>query len=80
VYGHRGNRGCPDCNGWIWFLLRRDGKCKMCCGSGINVHVSSTEPKCDNCKGTGICPTCGGTGTINYQRFVEWSKNKEGLW
>jgi hypothetical protein len=50
---------CPDCDsgGFI-----RDGKCRVCYGTGINIHLDSAAPDCENCKGSGMCPTCGGSG------------------
>jgi hypothetical protein len=45
---------CVDCRG--------NGKCSMCKGTGVNIHLNEAEPKCQKCSGTGVCPTCQGTG------------------
>jgi hypothetical protein len=52
---------CLDCaGGWIV----GDGKCAQCNGTGVNTQLDSAQPKCPYCKGTGLCGTCGGSGTI----------------
>lgn len=36
--------------------------CPKCDGSGINTHLNESEPKCSNCSGSGVRPTCKGSG------------------
>jgi len=50
---------CGDCDG----VAMGNGKCKVCHGTGQNVHLNSDSVDCENCHGTGVCPTCGGTGS-----------------
>jgi DnaJ-class molecular chaperone len=50
---------CHDCDGG-W--LRANGKCAQCHGTGVNTQLDSAQEKCPFCKGTGVCPTCGGSG------------------
>lgn len=45
---------CVACQG--------NGKCATCDGTGINVHINESEPKCKSCAGTGVCSECQGTG------------------
>jgi hypothetical protein len=47
---------CSECE------RRGDGRCSACFGSGTNLHLNSPEPKCRRCKGTGVCPSCDGSG------------------
>lgn len=61
---------CPDCNGSSDLLgLYGDGKCSVCHGNGMgdmldrfSDSITGAKSKCWNCAGTGVCPTCGGTG------------------
>ena len=46
--------GCIACHG--------TGKCADCDGTGINLHLNESEPKCERCTGTGTCSDCQGTG------------------
>jgi len=59
---HRDGR-CPDCAGGVFSA---NGKCGQCDGTGINIKLNSDEPKCPSCGGTGVCATCGGTGTRDW--------------
>jgi len=51
---------CPDCDEGA---LHGNGRCSRCHGTGINVNLASDAPKCPACDGTGICSTCGGSGS-----------------
>jgi DnaJ-class molecular chaperone len=44
-----------------------NGRCSHCHGSGVNLRLTSDEPKCPACGGTGICATCGGEGVFNEE-------------
>jgi hypothetical protein len=55
------NNKCPDCRGF----LVRDGRCQVCGGSGRNPRLNSDELICCGCGGSGLCPTCRGTGLKN---------------
>jgi hypothetical protein len=55
-----GRGRCLDCDGGY---VQGDGNCKICHGTGNNVRLNSDSPICENCKGRGVCPTCGGSGT-----------------
>ena len=56
---------CPECGD----PLNR-GKCQACNGTGMGDFLNSAidlltggeEGKCDHCDGSGVCPTCGGSG------------------
>jgi DnaJ-class molecular chaperone len=39
-----------------------NGRCSKCHGSGINLRLTSNDPKCPACDGTGVCRTCDGSG------------------
>jgi DnaJ-class molecular chaperone len=65
--------GCPDCDSIKPFSLAAegDGKCSVCHGTGSDGFLESVvevlggeESQCDQCQGTGLCPTCAGTGVI----------------
>jgi hypothetical protein len=47
---------CRDCKS------PGNGKCRVCSGTGINVHLNSDRQSCENCGGSGACPTCQGSG------------------
>lgn len=64
---------CPDCNGTSDLMgLFGDGKCSVCQGSGKNPSVldemvegfTGAETNCYNCKTSGVCPTCHGSGEV----------------
>ena len=59
MYGKRGP--CPDCDAHPFM---GNGRCSRCQGSGVNLRLTSDEPKCPACNGTGICATCQGEGVI----------------
>ncbi len=50
---------CLDCDARI---LRGNGHCSHCHGSGVNLNLASDAPQCLFCKGTGMCASCDGTG------------------
>lgn len=68
---------CPDCDG-VAITLGSDvgnGKCDSCHGTGesilgalasavVPIDADRTAAECDNCGGSGVCPTCGGSGEI----------------
>jgi hypothetical protein len=61
MFGRRSN-ACLFCYREESFLRTTvTGKCAACYGSGVNLQINSPEPKCRPCRGTGVCPTCGGT-------------------
>jgi DnaJ-class molecular chaperone len=69
--------GCPDCDSVKMFSAgaEGDGKCSVCHGTGSDGFLESVtevlggeESPCDQCQGTGICPTCVGIGVI--EEFV----------
>jgi DnaJ-class molecular chaperone len=51
---------CLDCDEGAF---TGNGRCSKCHGSGVNLNLSSDEPKCLFCNGTGVCANCGGSGT-----------------
>jgi len=56
-------RACPDCD------VAGDGYCSHCRGKGKVLPDKSfgkfhAEIICSRCKGSGMCPTCGGTGEV----------------
>jgi len=71
-----GSNRCQECSGGF---LRGDGKCSSCFGSGTNVSLVSTEPKCLKCKGTGICQHCEGRGFIVRDREAALRRMAEEL-
>lgn len=52
--------------------MRGSGQCAECFGSGTNVALNSDEPRCLNCKGSGVCPVCGGSGMQGKAGLAEW--------
>ncbi len=40
----------------------RQAQLPECFGTATNVHVNESEPKCQKCSGSGICPKCEGRG------------------
>lgn len=71
---------CPDCDSIsssVAFFKETpgDGVCSKCHGNGIggllDQFADSFNPfgtghiKCDNCDGSGVCPTCDGTGEVD---------------
>lgn len=57
---------CPQCAGGF---LKANGKCGKCNGTGINTQISSDEPKCPACGGTGVCSNCGGSGRVEWNSY-----------
>ncbi len=65
---------CPDCDGDSEDLTqdRGNGICSLCHGGGVGGMLDEvadgTNPfgrgqiHCDNCAGSGRCPTCDGSG------------------
>jgi DnaJ-class molecular chaperone len=65
--------GCPDCDSVKLFspALEGDGRCSACHGTGWDGFLESVaeilggeESQCDECQGTGRCPTCRGRGVM----------------
>lgn len=64
---------CPDCDSIKVLSIPEegDGKCRVCHGSGKTVMDEFVEgflggeSECSNCNGSGICPTCEGTGVVD---------------
>ena len=68
---------CPDCdvvNDWI----ASNGKCKKCQGTGykgfgdgvmFEIFSPPENQFCENCGGSGICPTCHGEGILKSGDF-----------
>ncbi len=54
LFVSQGRRGCQLCIG--------TGQCAACTGTGVNLNLGSSEPKCPKCHGSGNCPDCGGSG------------------
>jgi hypothetical protein len=57
-----GRPRCSDCD------RPGNGRCATCHGSGTNLRLNSPDPLCRRCKGTGVCPSCDGSG---YPRSTE---------
>jgi DnaJ-class molecular chaperone len=65
---------CPDCDSIRIFseLPEGNGKCSACHGTGFNQFLDAgimemlngEQPSCEECLGTGQCPTCTGTGVV----------------
>ncbi len=65
---------CPDCDSIRFFseLPEGNGKCSACHGTGfgqfldagIMEMLNGEQPACEECLGTGQCPTCTGTGVV----------------
>jgi DnaJ-class molecular chaperone len=60
-------QSCRDCD------TPGEGNCRRCHGDGKILPDKSfgkfaAEIPCSRCKGTGACPTCGGTGVIEVAR------------
>lgn len=65
---------CPDCDGPAIFN-QGNGKCSSCNGTGDGgwfgaiaraVDITgSTGNSCSNCGGSGVCPTCDGSGVVD---------------
>ena len=53
------NSRCTDCYDG---LFEASGKCRVCHGSGKNIHLNSDSADCEYCQGSGVCPVCGGSG------------------
>lgn len=54
-----GKRPCRLCE-------ESKGKCPGpgCYGFGYTFHLFSKNKECNMCKGTGLCPACGGKGWV----------------
>ena len=56
---------CTECGDSGNRLVKGNGKCDQCSGTGVDVAaavVGGYEADCERCNGTGICPACDGTG------------------
>lgn len=53
---------CQDCNSSVFTLEMGDGRCSECGGDGAGPPGSFDI--CNNCNGSGDCPTCGGSGQV----------------
>jgi DnaJ-class molecular chaperone len=72
---------CPDCDSIRIFseLPEGNGMCSACHGAGfgeflaagISEVLGGEQPVCEECLGTGQCPTCAGTGIVEeYERKI----------
>ncbi len=64
------SRKCPDCDGMAELLSdSNNGKCSVCHGSGIDngfiQDALDIDRDCENCGGSGECPSCDGNGQID---------------
>ena len=61
---------CPDCYGSSDEIESLgDGKCRECLGTGKDQSIDDGTREgeaedCWNCRGSGMCQTCGGTGEL----------------
>lgn len=61
---------CPDCHRYDIFSGQGNGQCSKCYGTGegtwsrLNEDLTGVGLECSRCEGSGDCPTCGGTGTV----------------
>src|SRR5450755_4449003 len=55
---------CPDCAGMTLFVIKGNGKCRACLGSGQDLNVNSEVFRCARCEGSGVCPACSGSGAV----------------
>jgi DnaJ-class molecular chaperone len=57
---------CPDCDDCNWAGTIGNGKCKVCHGTGEDTFfgVDATRYDCEECGGSGVCPTCDGEGRV----------------
>jgi hypothetical protein len=60
------SHACPDCD------VPGEGNCGRCCGRGripLDKYSSQfgEEVPCPRCKGSGVCSTCEGTGTVEVR-------------
>lgn len=64
---------CPNCDSVKMFSLdsEGDGKCSACHGTGYGGFfelffepLTGQLQECDECRGTGRCPTCAGSGLV----------------
>ena len=75
---------CRDCHSIEIFSVPRSGNgvCSHCYGSGrstlsgLNEKLAGCPLDCDYCDGTGVCQTCGGTGTIDDDDHEEDCNSK----
>ena len=71
---------CPDCDSVKMFCdpPEGNGRCSACHGTGFTAFVDSLEieflnggpPSCEECYGTGICPTCSGSGVLEEDEIL----------
>jgi hypothetical protein len=73
---------CPDCHRYEIFSGQGNGQCSHCYGSGercwsrLNEDLTGTPLECVYCEGSGICQTCGGTGTVEDEEDNEKEEHK----
>ena len=70
---------CFDCDSIRMFCDPQEGngKCSACHGTGFSEFLDSVEieflnggpPSCEECYGTGICPTCNGSGVLEEEEI-----------
>jgi DnaJ-class molecular chaperone len=68
---------CPDCDSVKMFCdpPEGNGKCSACHGTGFSDFSDSVEieflngelSSCEECYGTGLCPTCNGSGVVEEE-------------
>ena len=71
--------GCFDCDSIKMFCDPQEGngKYSACHGTGFSEFFDSVEieflnggpPSCEECFGTGICPTCNGSGVLEEEEI-----------
>ena len=71
---------CPDCDSVRMFCgpPEGNGKCSACHGTGFSDFFDSVEieflngglSSCEECYGTGLCPTCRGTGEVEEEAQI----------
>jgi len=70
---------CPDCDSGKMFRdpPEGNGRCSVCHGTGFTAFIDSLEIEflnggplsCEECYGTGMCPTCSGSGVLEEQEI-----------
>lgn len=62
------NQNFTECKGCYKYDVysTANGKCSECKGTGERFN-GNTYVQCHRCKGTGVCPGCGGSGVISIK-------------